>query len=139
MIDSEQLNILLVDDNDIDIAVNTKLLKLAEFTENIYSFNSCKQCLAFINDNSRGLKKKTNVVLLDIMMPGLNGFECLVKFDELADEVKKSFYIFMLSSSIDRNDIQRAESSNLVRKVLEKPLDVYQLKRLLTELAGELS
>lgn len=133
MIDPEKLNILLVDDNDIDIAVNTKLLKLAEFTQNIYSFNSCKTMLEFVR-NSTGLTKKTNVLLLDIMMPAMNGFECIDSFAELPEQVKKTFYIYMLSSSIDRNDIRRAENSTYVRKVLEKPLDIYQLKRLLDEI-----
>jgi len=133
MIDPEKLNILLVDDNDIDIAVNTKLLKLAEFTENIYSFTTCKSLLEFI-DHSAGLVKKTNVLLLDIMMPSMNGFECVDKFSELPDLVKNTFHIYMLSSSIDRNDIRRAEDSRFVKKVLEKPLDIYQLKRLLDEI-----
>lgn len=135
MIAREQLNILLVDDNDIDIAVNTKLLKLAEFTDNIYSFSSCRQCLEFIQGNASGLRKKTNVILLDIMMPGMNGFECLDEFAAMPDDLTSHFVIFMLSSSIDRNDIQRAEQSKHVNKVLEKPLDVYLLKRLIEEIS----
>jgi hypothetical protein len=37
----------------------------------------------------------------------------------------------MLSSSIDRNDIRLAESYDLVQRVLEKPLDIYLLKKTL--------
>ncbi|MDZ4821998.1 MAG: response regulator [Flavobacteriales bacterium] len=135
MIVREHLNILLVDDNDIDIAVNTKLLKLADLTDHIFSFSSCRLFLKYITDNADGLRTKTNLILLDIMMPGMYGFECLNEFAKMPDDLTSSFHIFMLSSSIDRNDIKRAEQSKQVLKVLEKPLDVYHLKRLIEEIS----
>jgi hypothetical protein len=45
-------------------------------------------------------------------------------------------YVFMLSSSIDRNDIKRAESYPMVKRILEKPLDVYQFKQALNVIFG---
>jgi len=130
---SEKLvNIYLVDDNDIDLAVNTKLLRLTDLAGEITSFSSAKKFLDAVG-NIPGLSNQTNIVLLDIMMPGMDGFECIEEFGKLPDEVTSLFMVFMLSSSIDRNDIRRAENSKHVIRVLEKPLDVYLLKRLIRD------
>lgn len=128
---TDQMNIILVDDNDIDIVVNTKLLKLANITDNVVSFNRCEEALDWLGQNHKNGGLKDNVVLLDIQMPGTDGFQCLEKYVSLPPEVKTGCRVFMLSSSIDRGDIERAEANHDVIKVLEKPLDVYLLKRLL--------
>ena len=127
----DQMNIILVDDNDIDIVVNTKLLKLANITDNIVSFNRCENALDWLAENHAQGGFKDNVMLLDIQMPGTDGFQCLEKYTQLSEEVKISCRVFMLSSSIDRGDIERSEANVDVIKVLEKPLDVYLFKRLL--------
>lgn len=127
---SKELHIILVDDNDIDIVVNSKLLKLANFSQNITSFNSGRDVLHFLEEDQSSLTEKTNILLLDIQMPTMGGFECLEKIMTLPESVLSSLKVFMLSSSIDRNDIERAEKNPAILKVLEKPLDVYLLKRL---------
>ncbi len=125
------LNIILVDDNDIDIVVNTKLLRLANFTEHIVSFPSGAAVLEYINQNSEALSGMLNVLMLDIQMPITDGFETLAQFEALPETLRAHFKVFMLSSSIDRTDILRAEENTTVIKVLEKPLDVYLLRRLI--------
>jgi CheY-like chemotaxis protein len=130
-VNDENINIILVDDNDIDIVVNTKLLRLANFSGTIESFHSGKEALEYIKENADALNTKTNVLLLDIQMPGVDGFETLAIFETLDESVKNNFIIFMLSSSIDRNDIIRAEANPSIRKVMEKPLDVYLLRKLI--------
>ncbi len=124
------LNIFLVDDNDIDIVVNTKLLKLANLDAEILSFTDGPSSVAYIRKNHSELCEISNILLLDIQMPSVDGFETLKIFEELPSEVKNAFKVFMLSSSIDRSDIEKAEQDPLIIKVLEKPLDVYLLKRL---------
>ncbi len=119
----------LVDDNDIDIAVNTKLLQLAQISPNILAYNSATAFLDKIKREPESFLKTSNVVLLDIMMPKINGFECLDQLGEMSEELKSHIMVFMLSSSIDRNDIRRAETYPMVQKVLEKPLDIYLLKK----------
>lgn len=128
---AKPVNIILVDDNDIDIVVNTKLLRLANYTEHIVSFPSGSAVMAYINENSEALTEMVNVLLLDIQMPVTDGFETLSEFDALPQSLKEHFKVFMLSSSIDRTDIMRAEQNESVIKVLEKPLDVYLLRRLI--------
>jgi len=126
-----ELNIILIDDNDIDIVVNSKLLRLARITDNITTFSQCDDALVYFQDNELELIAKRNVILLDIQMPNMDGFECVEHMSSFPEALKQSLTIFMLSSSIDRNDIRRAEEHEYIKKILEKPLDVYQLKRLL--------
>ena len=126
----EKLRIILVDDNDIDIVVNTKLLRLANLTEHIESYSDGPEAVKKINSDQEKYVGFLNVLLLDIQMPDVDGFETLAIFEELPEDFRKDFKIFMLSSSIDRSDIEKAEQNKNIIKVLEKPLDVYLLKRL---------
>ena len=130
MSEATTLNIILVDDNDIDIVVNTKLLRLANLTENIVSFSNGPDVVTYINKNGEHLGNYLNVLLLDIQMPNVDGFEALEMLNGMDGDLKSKFRIFMLSSSIDRSDIEKAEKNPDIIKVLEKPLDVYLLKRL---------
>jgi CheY-like chemotaxis protein len=131
---STEITFFLVDDNDIDIAVNSKLLALSGAGEKVISFSGARKFLDYLAENADGILTHRCVLLLDIMMPNMNGFECVEAFAFLPEEIKKNFTIFMLSSTIDRNDIKRAESTGLVKRVLEKPLDIYLLKKLLADL-----
>ncbi len=119
----------LVDDNDIDIAVNSKLLQLVNLTTSIHTYNGGVKFIKELKENPDRFSGHHNIVLLDIMMPVSNGFDCLDFMQTMPEETQKKFSVYMLSSTIDRKDIQRAEAYPMVEKVLEKPLDVYLLKR----------
>lgn len=119
----------VVDDNDIDIAVNTKLLQLSQMSAHIFSYNGA---IAFLDEIARRpeyFASGRHIVLLDIMMPRMNGFDCLDALRDMDESIRSHINVFMLTSSIDRNDIRRAEAYPMVQKVLEKPLDIYLLKK----------
>ncbi len=128
----------LVDDNDIDIAVNMKLLQIVNLTDSIYTYSGGQKFLSEVDADGEKFKGHHNIILLDIMMPVINGFDCLEHLHKLSEERRKHFSVYMLSSTIDRNDIMRAEAYPLVKKVLEKPLDVYLLKKSVQELVEEI-
>ncbi len=123
------INFYLVDDNDIDTAVNSKLLQIADISPNIRAYTGAVEFLEDLKSRQQDFATGDHVILLDIMMPRMNGFDCLDQLELLPSEIKSNFKVYMLSSSIDRNDIRRAENYDLVQKLLEKPLDIYLLKK----------
>ena len=68
------------------------------------------------------------VVLLDILMPGMDGFGVLERLEYLPGSALGGLTIFMLSATLDREDLERAEGHPIVEALLPKPLDVHQLR-----------
>ena len=121
---------LVIEDNLIDQLITTKLLK--------NSFGDCP--FNIVNDGKQGMewlhkfnyKSDENlIILLDIKMPHMDGFEFLLHYDTLPDELKKKTQIYMLSSTLDPNDVKRANENCYVKKLFSKPLSVSQFKEIM--------
>ncbi len=79
------------------------------------------------------------VVLLDINMPQLSGWEVLDSFFVLGDDIKKYITVIMLSSSIDSNDKRRAIDHPCVINYLEKPLTVTKFNEVMKSFQAEMT
>ena len=64
-------------------------------------------------------------------MPGVDGFAWLEQFRTLPESVQSMCRIYMLSASIDREELRKAEADPSVIALMEKPLDVYMFRQLL--------
>ena len=117
---------LLIDDNYIDNFVTSRLLENCNFAESIEIYQSSAEAI----ESLRNGKLTPDVIFLDIRMPVMDGFEFLVEYDKLEIE-KQSVKIFMLSSSLDPNDMRRSLANKYVTQFLHKPLT----KKILEELS----
>jgi CheY-like chemotaxis protein len=111
-----------------------KLLHLANISEHISTYSSAIKFLATLKESPSLFTQGRHIVLLDIMMPGMDGFECLAELEKIDTTLTQNMHVFMLSSSIDRNNISKAEKFEIVKRVIEKPLDVYTLKMALEDI-----
>lgn len=127
----------LVDDNDIDTSVNMKLLQLGNISNLITTYSSAIKFLAYLKEHPEMFGNGRHIVLLDIMMPVMDGFQCLAELEKMDSSLTQNIDVFMLSSSIDRNNISKAEKFAIVKRVIEKPLDVYLLKMALEDLFAD--
>lgn len=57
-----------------------------------------------------------------INMPTMSGWEFLDKFESLDKKIKNQFRIYIMSSSIDPSDRQKAGKNKNVEDYIEKPL-----------------
>jgi len=111
--------VMLIDDNELDNFVNKKLIENEHFANQVLVQPSGISALDYLKRNA-GLP---DIIFLDIMMPGMDGFGFLDEFDKLNDEVKKKSKIVMLSTSESFKDLNRANRNKYVYKFLNKPLN----------------
>jgi CheY-like chemotaxis protein len=122
--------VMLIDDNDLDIMVNKKLIESENFSSNVVSHTSAQNALDYLKANASADDKIPNVIFLDIMMPEMDGFGFIDEFGKLDDAVKKKTHIVMLSTTESFKDLNRANQSPYVYKFLNKPLTAPVLKAL---------
>lgn len=73
------------------------------------------------------------IVFVDIQMPLMNGFEFVEAFEALPEDVKAGYHLYMLSSSINENDIAKVRSYPSVKTFLNKPLTNDSIQQVLAE------
>ena len=124
------MQVLLIDDNDIDNAVNAKLLQLAKISDDITTFTDPMKALRHLATVGSTWTSPKHI-LLDIRMPNMDGFEWLDAFRQLPDDIQNMCRVFILTASINRDELDQADHDATVIALLEKPLDVYVFKQLL--------
>jgi CheY-like chemotaxis protein len=71
------------------------------------------------------------VMFLDINMPAMTGWEFLDEFKNFSAELRKQFTIFILSSSINEQDKEKADANPFVSGFISKPLRLQTLIQIL--------
>jgi CheY-like chemotaxis protein len=121
---------LLIDDNLIDQLVTKQLLKKILGIEQVVIANNGKEGLQWLNNNKRN--NQPLIILLDIQMPIMNGFEFLEEFHKLSKEAKQGIQIYVLSSTLDPDEIKLIEENPYVTDFLNKPFPIEELKNKLS-------
>ena len=124
-------NIILIDDSAFDLFIYEKLLFKSGLVESVKTFNSAREALNYILKENNELPQ--TVILLDLQMPDMNGFEFVEEFTRVPENLKNKIRIFMLSSTIDTRDIDKAKASPDIIDLLPKPLEIDLLKRKLAD------
>jgi CheY-like chemotaxis protein len=78
----------------------------------------------------KGLDKLPDYILLDINMPIMNGWDFLDEYKRLSIDPLGKTKIYIISSSVFSNDINKAKSYNLVKSFISKPLSVEKIKEM---------
>ena len=117
--------VMLIDDNETDNLINQKMIEAAAITDNIYTHTGAKSAIEFLRNMEKldvSEKVLRDVIILDIDMPLMDGFQFLDQFEKLSNTTKNKCKIVMLTSSINPQDFNRSKKYDNVKLYLNKPL-----------------
>lgn len=116
--------VIIIDDDDISNLISATVVRNAWPDADLATFINAVEGLAFIQNDFTGDNRKQQeaVLLLNITMPLMTGWEFLHKFDKLTDEIKKHVRVYILSSSVDYRDLKMSHDNKYVWEFLPKPL-----------------
>lgn len=129
-------NFIIVDDDEfnnkicsVTIAKMSKEAHVKTFTDPLEGF------VHIATEYARPGNTETAILFLDINMPVMNGWEFLERFEELEESLKTRIKVHILSSSVDKRDMERAKANKYVAHYLVKPLTTETI-RLVTHSAN---
>ena len=122
---SKPVSVLLVDDDEINNFISIKLIKKALLNTEIMACLNGKFAIDQLVELQRqDINKLSDYILLDINMPIMNGWEFLDEYKRLNIDPLGKTKIYIISSSVFSNDINKARSYPLVKDFISKPLNV---------------
>ena len=112
---------IIIDDSQLDCFIGEKIIQNTGFYSSIKSFTQATDAYNFIKA-SEDKNDTITIIVLDIQMPVMNGFQFVEAFEKLPESIKCNYAIYMFSSSINENDKNRLENYPCVRKFYGKPI-----------------
>ena len=117
-----KLNVLLVDDDSIYQFIARKTLEATGLTAKINVCSNGEEAYRFLENNQENANELPDVILLDVNMPVMNGWEFLHAFKNLQSPAIKHIPIFLVTSSVNDADINYSQQFNNVQDYIVKPL-----------------
>lgn len=110
--------ILLVDDDPDDTLFHRIVLEDMQVVQNIEVAGNGIEALTFLKNRTL----PPELIILDINMPRMNGWEFLAEYKHLPRSQKAKSLIIMLTTSANPDDIQKAREMEEVTGFETKPL-----------------
>ena len=111
---------ILIDDDPIINLVHKRILQKVEETAQIEIFISGVKALEYFKANGTD----GQVVFLDINMPEMNGFQFLDELLKNKSIKMEGLSIYILTSSLNNKDREKAKRYPILKGYLGKPLNV---------------
>ena len=120
----------LIDDDEIYLFSVKKVLEVNHLTGKVLEFNNGRKAIDFFLNHQNHDNELPDVIFLDINMPVMNGWEFIEEFRKIRPAISMDITLYVVSSSIDKTDVDRAKSFSAVNDYLVKPITAAQLKNI---------
>ncbi|MBB01005.1 MAG: response regulator [Saprospirales bacterium] len=120
--------ILLVDDDAPTLFLNKLVIEDLDCTDRVLTAENGRQAIDMLTEKIDDEFLCPDLILLDINMPIINGWEFMDKYQTLSAEQKAKIVVVMVTTSLNPDDRSRAESIEDIKDFVSKPLDEITLK-----------
>ncbi len=111
--------IMLIDDDSDDNFFHETAIMENNFLGAVIVQDSALKALEYIRSKTVPC---IDLIFLDINMPRMSGWDFLIEYNLLSNEIEKKPIIIMLSTSYNNDDVAKAKDNNLVSDYITKPL-----------------
>ncbi|KYG71585.1 response regulator receiver domain-containing protein [Roseivirga ehrenbergii] len=121
----------IIDDDPIFVFGAKRMMELANFCNGFMVFQDGKKALEGLAAIIASGNNLPELILLDLNMPVMDGWQFLDEFTKIKTDKKITLYI--VSSSIDNEDFNKAETYEVVSNYIVKPITMDTLKGILED------
>jgi response regulator RpfG family c-di-GMP phosphodiesterase len=112
---------VIVDDDPLNNALCQVIIKTTIAEAEVKTFTLPEKVLEYIVVEYSKIGHEA-ILLLDLNMPTMSAWEFLEEFEKFDEKIKDCLKIYILSSSVDPRDIERASANKNVFDYIVKPL-----------------
>lgn len=124
-----KINMLVIDDDEINVFIIKKLVEKTGYAVSLTAKSNGQLALDYLTALVDNGEPFPQLILVDINMPLVNGWEFLEAYEKL--NMPEQTHMYMVSSSVYENDIEKAKSYKAIKGFISKPLSIGRLTELL--------
>lgn len=119
----------IIDDDEVIIYLTDILVKNIDFCDKMTSFTDSNTALKSLKSAIEKKENLPSVILIDLNMPIMNGWAFLDELQKMP--LKDQIPVFIFTSSIDAEDMERAKKYPIVKDYITKPLTIHKINKIL--------
>lgn len=124
---------IFIDDSPLDHFILKRILNKYQLEYDVMCTANGAEVIGFLEQNKNDITKLPDVILVDLYMPGFNGWNFLDNVQNLYTNLTKAIRIYILSSSINPQDIEQSKKYSCVRSFIFKPITKEVLEKHIDE------
>ncbi|GGH74423.1 MAG: response regulator [Bacteroidetes bacterium] len=123
--------ICIIDDDEVYQYTATKSIKSSSVVKRVLVFGDGEEAFNYLNENLGVREKLPDIIFLDINMPYMDGWEFMEQFVKIKPKLSKPITVYMISSSVVPDDIEKANSISDISDYIIKPITQQMFREIL--------
>ncbi len=127
---TDMRELIVIDDDPINNFICKKMMCEIDAGFSIRSFEKASDGMAYLQSLSESPDGFPSHIMLDLNMPQYNGWQFLSDYQRLQLHEKHHVCLYVVSSTILREEIEKIKELSFVTDFVSKPLTLYKLQQL---------
>ena len=125
--------LIFIDDSPADHFILKKILNRYRLDYEVSCTANGGEVIELLEKNSCQFNNLPDIILVDLYMPGLDGWCFLEKVERIYSHLAKPLKIYILSSSINPKDVKQSRKYACIRSFIFKPITKEVLEKYIDE------